>query len=233
VLICLGNPVVYQPSLALFDRYAAKHPGAFATRVERRNRVLPLDPQETIHWSEMEAIPNSGPAIGGVRAAMNIGALFGWRNVPFSVRFGNEASFPDLRESPAVIIGALNSGWMMQMSADLHFSMQESQGQLLIREAGPSVRTWRYHSTPTGSTDYALVTRQMIGPTGQFTIKVEGIGDGGTQAGSEVITDSENLRSALQSFPPDWAAKSIQLVISTDITDGKPGPPRVLATYVW
>lgn len=233
VFICLGKPILYLPSDDLFKAYDAKHPGTFPTTMERHNRVLPLDPQETIRWSQMEPIYNSGPAMGGVRAAMNISALFGSRKIPFSVRFGNEASFDELRESPAVIIGALNNRWMSQMSSDLHFAMQETGGRLVIHENGPGSRTWGNQAIPTGWRDYGLVTRQLWGPTGQFTVKIEGIGDGGTEAGSEVISDPENLRSVLQSMPKNWEKKNIQLVVSTDITEGKPGPPKLVAFYIW
>jgi hypothetical protein len=231
-LICMGNPALYQPSLKLYQNYAAKHPGTFLTPMERRTQVLPLAPQESIHWSDMEAVPNSGPAIGGVRAAINISALLGRLNVPFGVRFGKEASFADLRESPAVIVGALNNRWMMQMSSGLHFTVQEAGGDLFIHEAGTG-RTWQSHNDPAGRRDYGLVTRQLKGPTGQFTVRIEGIGDGGTQAGSEIISDPENLRNALQAVPKGWAKKNVQLVVSTDVTDGKPGPPKLVDYYVW
>lgn len=231
-LICMGNPALYQPSLKLYENYAGKHPGSFATPMERRTRVLPLAPEEVIHWGDMEPVPNSGPAMGGVRAAINISALFGRLDVPFGTRFGNEASFADLRESPAVIVGALNNRWMMQMSSDLHFTMQEAGGLLFIHEAGTG-RIWQSHNIPAGSRDYGLVTRQLKGPTGQFTVKIEGIGDSGTQAGSEIISDPENLRNALQSVPKGWARKNIQLLVSTDVTDGKPGPPKLVDYYVW
>jgi len=233
VFICVGRPIVYQPSRTLFDSYAAKHPGAFATPLERRNRALPLDPQEMIRWGDLNVIYNSGPAIGGVRAAMNISALFGRRNIPFNTRFGNEASFAELRESPAVILGALNSRWMMQISSNLHFAMKETNNQLVIQEAGPNGRTWKNQEIAAGWRDYGIVTRQLKGPTGQFTVTVEGIGDGGTQGGSEIVSNPENLRNAIQSLPGDWAKKNIQLVVATDIIEGKPGPPQLIAFYVW
>lgn len=233
VLICLVKPAVYQPSRALFDSYAAKHSGAFATPLERYTRVLPLAPQETIRWSDMVPVYNSGPAIGGVHAAMNISALFGRRNMPFEVRFGDEVSFTELRESPAVIIGALNNRWMMQMSSDLHFVMQETKRQLSIHETGPANRTWVDQNIPAGWRDYGLVTRQLKGPTGQITIRIEGISDGGTQAGSELISNPRDLRNALQNLPKGWERKNIQLVVATDIIEGKPGPPQLVAFYVW
>lgn len=233
VLICLGRPIYYQPSSELYEKYDEKHPGAFSTPMERRNRALPLDPQEPIRWGDLYVITNSGPAVGGVRAAMNISALFGHRNVPFVVRFGNDATFTELRESPAVIIGALNNPWMMQMSSDLHFAMQENGGVLSIHETGPKGRTWATEGTPTGWRDYGLVTRQLKGSTGQFTVKIEGISDGGTEAGSELLSNPQDLRAVLQSLPKGWEKKNLQLVVATDMIGGKPGPPQVVAYYVW
>ncbi len=233
VLICVGKPIFYQPSTALYKRYEEKHPGGFSTLFERRNHRLPLDSTENILWGDMEAVDNAGPATGGVRAALNISNLFGHYDIPFAVRFGDEATFTELRESPAVIVGALNSRWMMQMSASLHFAIQEVDNRLVIRETGVSGRVWKDQDTQTGWRDFGLITRMLNSSAGQFTIKIEGISDGGTQAGSEVVSNPEDLRNILQDLPSNWNKKNIQMVVATDIIDGKSGPPKVVAFYVW
>jgi len=232
VLICMAKPVLYKPHSRLFDRYIASHPGSFSSAVDRYNQALPLDPNETIHWGDLYSV-GSGPAVGGVRAGMNISALFGRKNVPFGVRFGEETTFTDLRETASVIVGAMNSRWILQMSPELHFVMTEVDGRLWIKEAGPNGRKWSDHGIPNGWRDYGLITRQLNSPTGQFLVKLEGIMDSGTQACSEVVTDPDNLRSILSAVPKGWENKNIQMVVTTDITDGKAGPPKLLAFYAW
>lgn len=235
VLICLGKPLLYQPSLSLFRRYSKDHPGDFEASIERRNRILPLAPNDTIQWGDIEPVKNSGPATGGVLAAINLSAFFGQQGKQFGVRFGDEASFADLRESPAVIVGALNNRWTMQMTSGLHFVFEEWDGILRIHENQGSGRNWTVESGSHGqwTRDYGLVTREPIAKTGQFVVKVAGISDNGTEAASEVVTRPEDLANALKTVPPGWDKKNLQIVIATDITEGKAGPPQPVAFYVW
>ena len=64
---------------------------------------------------------NSGPGIGGVIAAMNINKILTEQDIRFELRFGEEASYAELRSSPVVIIGAINTQWATQLTSELNF----------------------------------------------------------------------------------------------------------------
>jgi hypothetical protein len=81
--------------------------------------------------------------------------------------------------------------------------------------------------------DYAIVTRLLNSRTGQFVVIVAGIKSYSTQAAGEFVSSPEYLQAALQSVAPDWEKKNMQIVLQTPVTDGLPGSPQVVASYVW
>jgi hypothetical protein len=123
----------------------------------------------------------------------------------------------------------------MQMTSDLHFAFSEEGDQPIIREKGPSGRKWYSRTDANGnaSEDYAAVTRLLNSKTGQFVVVVAGIKSYGTQAAGEFVSTPQYLQNALWSAPHDWEIKNLQIILETTVTDGLPGPPQVVALYVW
>ena len=232
VIICLAKPVVYRPSVDVYQRYAKTHPGTFETEAERDNEVLPLNPNEKLTWGDMAVYPGYGVASGDAYAAVQISNLLVRMNKPSQVRIGKSYSFEDLRISPAVVLGAFNNKWTMQMTSNLHFTLQLDAG---IREQVPSGRVWTSQFNARGEyiTDYGVVSRLLDSKTGQFLVTAAGIGSPGTQAAGEVVSNSQYLEEALKAAPPDWSRKNIQFVVQTNVIDSIPGPPHVVATYYW
>jgi hypothetical protein len=85
----------------------------------------------------------------------------------------------------------------------------------------------------TGNTrDYAIVASYFDPTIEQRVLIVAGIGKAGTQAAAEFLTSNQHLENWLaESRTPQ--NKNIELVLSTEILDGQPGPPHVLASAVW
>lgn len=234
VLVCLSMPVVYRPTQALFDRYAAKHPGSFQTNVERLG-ALPFAPDEKIAWGELMRTPDYGVARGDTYAAVTLSALLGKIGKTAQVRIGEDYSFGDLKNSPAVVVGAFNNRWTLQMTSNLHFGFVAEEDKNRIVEHVANGRTWlrHYDKDRRPVDDFAIVARLLDSNTGQFTIIVAGIGTEGTQAASELITRPELLEAAARSFSPGWEKKNLEIVLQTDVTDFVPGPPHVAAMYAW
>src|SRR5215475_11730500 len=232
VIICLAKPVVYRPSVEVYERYARTHPGTFETESERDNEVLPLNPNEKLTWKDMTVYPGYGVASGDAYAAVQISNLLVRMGKPSQVRIGKSYSFEDLRTSPAVVLGAFNNRWTMQMTSSLHFALQFDAG---IQEQIPSGRVWasQFNSHGEYTVDYGVVSRLLDSKTGQFLISAAGVGSPGTQAAGEVISNPEYLQEALRTAPPDWDKKNIQLVVQTNVIDAIPGPPHVVASYYW
>ena len=235
VLICLAKPVMYRPSLNLYRSYSKSHPGTFQTEVERYDQALPLDPNEKVVWSDIQPYSDYGVAMGDVYVAVRLSALFEHINKPSQVRIGSNYSFEDLRNSPAVVVGAFNNRWTMQMTSNLRFMFIEQDGQFRIQEQGPSGLSRAWVQGPRGEIvqDFAIVTRLLDAKTGQVVIAAAGLGARGTQAAGEFISRPDYLEEAFRSAPPDWQKKNLQVVLQTTVTDSVPGPPRVVATYFW
>jgi hypothetical protein len=235
VLICLAKPVLYRPSLELYRRYSKTHPGTFQTEVERSNQVLPLEPNEKLVWGDMVPFADYGVAMGDVYVAARLSALFDHIDKPSQVRIGSNYSFQDLRNSPAVMVGAFNNPWTMQMTSNLRFVFAEKDGNFGIQEQGPEGKTRSWVRGPHGEIveDFAVVTRLLEAKTGQVVIAAAGLGANGTQAAGEFISRRDYLEEAFRTAPSDWQKKNLQVVVQTTITDSVAGPPRVVATYFW
>jgi hypothetical protein len=235
VLICLAKPVLYRPSLELYHRYSKTHPGTFQTEVQRYDRPLPLDPNEKITWGDMHLYSDYGVAMGDVYVAARLSALFDHINKPSQVRIGTNYSFEDLRNSPAVVVGAFNNRRTLQMTSNLRFAFVEQDGHFKIQEQSSSggARSWVLGPQGQIVEDFAVVTRLLDSKTGQVVIAAAGLGANGTQAAGEFISRQDYLEQAFRTAPSDWPKKNVQVVVQTTVTDSVAGPPRVVATYFW
>lgn len=235
VLICLAKPIVYRPTLELYKRYSRSHPDRFQTEVERSNQILPLGGNEKLAWSELMPYPDYGVAVGDAYAAVRVSALLGKLGKPSQVRIGTNYSFEDLRNSPAVIMGAFNNKWTMQITPGLHFAFVEVNGEYMIREQVAGGRVWHsdLRQSQQFGDDYAIVARLLDSKTGQFTIIAAGLTGSGTQSAGEFVSNPDFLERGLRGFPPDWQKKNMELVLQTSVTDSTAGPPQVLASYSW
>jgi hypothetical protein len=235
VLICLAKPVFYRPSPQLYRGYAEGHPGTFQSEVERYNQPLPLDPNQKLVWSDMILLHEYGVAVGDVYLAARLSALFEHIDKPSQVRIGAQYSFEDLRNSPAVMVGAFNNPWTLQMTSNLRFAFAEQDGNFRIQEQGLRGLVKSRVVGPHGEVleDFAVVTRLLDSKTGQVLIAVAGIGAAGTQAAGEFISRRDYLENAFRTAPEDWQKKNLQVLLQTTVTDTVPGPPRVIATYFW
>jgi hypothetical protein len=233
VLICLAKPVLYRPSTDLYRRHAGGQHTGFLTEVERSNAVPPLAPAERVRWGDL--IQYHAVAMGDACVAARLSALFGRINKPSQLRIGNDYSFADLRNSPAVLVGAFNNRWTLQMTSNLHFVFVEEDGHLQIQEQGRPGRVWLVRPGPHGEVaeDYGLVTRLLDSETGQVVVAAAGISGDGTRAAGEFISTPDCLRECLRAAPPGWQKKNLQVLLHTSTVDLVAGPPRVVATHFW
>ncbi|WP_139285234.1 hypothetical protein [Terriglobus roseus] len=231
-VISLGRTIAYAPNESLYGEFRKSHPNAYRDRLDEYLDVLSFDKDATIHWSDLRPLVNIGPAFGGVRAGMRISSLMTGMRKPFVVRFGSESSFVELRDSPAIIVGSMNTRWTNSLEGGLHFAIHDLSSDQYVEEAR-SKRTWRAGPTSQGWVDYGLITREVVAPTGQFLVKFAGVGDAGTEAAGELLTNADLLSSAVKRLPRDWEHKNVQLLVEFNVIDGKAGPPKLVDTYVW
>jgi hypothetical protein len=234
-LICLPKPVFYRPSIALFKR-SQQAPGEFDSEVDRMNGHPHLQPEDQIRWGDMVEFNDFGVSKGDVKAAFRLSSLLIRLGKDAELRVGNDYGWDDLRNAPAVIIGAFSNQWTLKITSGLHFAFVEDSGVFRIQEQGPAGRTWFDEIDPRTSRvvgDYGLVTRLVNSATGQFVVAVAGITAPGSEAAAEVATSQEDLEKALRNAGTDWSRKNVQIVVKTTVIDDVAGPAQIVAVYLW
>lgn len=159
------------------------------------------------------------------------------RHKAFRVVPASEATFAQLREGPVVLIGAFDNIWTLRVTQKLRFGFESQDGvALLVDRNSPKKTTWAtawdlpYQKL---SRDYAIVARIHDHTTGQPVIIAAGISEEGTEAAGEILYNPEYLDSLLARAPHDWADKNLEAVIETQVIEGHPGPPNILAVETW
>jgi len=231
LLICLPKPIFYRPSVDLYKR-SEQYPGEFDREVYRMNHRPHLKINDTIKWGDMFEYYDFGVGQGDVQASVRFSNFLGHMGKDSEVRIGNGYSYEDLRNSPAIVIGAFSNPWTMEMTAGLHFSFVDDKESLRIQEQGAKGRKWTTIHGVVGE-DYGLVTRLLDSNTGQFVVLVAGIEGSGSDAAADLIVDGKSLAKALKDAPRDWPQKNVQIVLSTTVKDFAAGPAKVIAVYVW
>jgi hypothetical protein len=159
------------------------------------------------------------------------------RHDAFRVVSASQTPFSQLRESPFVLIGAFDNIWTMRITQDLPFGF-ESDGQVrkLIDRKSAQPRSWTLQwEVPYTklARDYAIVARIRDNVTGQPVIILAGILGEGTEAASEVVSNPVYMDAMLRKAPKNWEQLNLEAVIETNVIEGHPGPPNVLAVETW
>ena len=172
--------------------------------------------------------------MGGVVAAINMSKLLTQQGIRFELRFGKKATYTEMRTSPALIIGGINTDWSTQLTSEANFAFDETLRSPSIHETTGAKRVWHLEGHDEHLTrDYGLITRQRSGRAGQFLVQVAGISHFGTEAASEVLVEPQELTRVLRAGAIDLRHKNVQIVVSTDVTDGRAGPPHIVAVSSW
>jgi hypothetical protein len=236
VLIYCGRPVAYFLARNVIERSVHKDgaPPAKASLWE----PLTLDPDMTLHGRDLIPVTDKFVGIGSAHSAVLLHGLFAARHKADEIRYANDVSFSDLRNSPTVLIGAFSNSWTLQLTSQLRFVFEgEAQGSSVARIWDRTTnRVWSSpYVAPDGSTseDYAIVSRLFNSTTGQPLICVAGIGTYATRSAAEFLTDSSIFDAAFAKAPPDWPRKNLQVVIHTYVYKGIPSRPEIVQVYIW
>ena len=145
----------------------------------------------------------------------------------------------DLRRNPSIFIGAFDNAWTLRLTSALrfHFVNDSSMSKLWIEDREqPEKREWlldRSQQKTEDYKDYAIVARFIPPDTDQYAVVVAGIGRGGTVAAGEFLVDEHRMQEILAHAPQDWQTKNIEIVLETQVIQGRSGPPRVRAIHIW
>ena len=220
--------VVYRPSITLYQKYSQAHPSEFQTQGDRLTHVLPLGQDATVNWRDLVPYTSAYVSRDDSYVAAQLSALFDRMNKPRQVRNGSELLFEDLRNSPAVLIGAFNNRWTLEMTARLPFVFADDGEVGRIPKQKTGGRLWRPQVDSGGrwTADFALIGRLFDSNTGQLVIIAAGIGGAGTSSAGEFLSHEDYLTDGLRNTPKYWYKKNMEVVLETNITDGLAGPPH-------
>ncbi|HEY1239801.1 MAG TPA: hypothetical protein VGF16_04550 [Bryobacteraceae bacterium] len=214
VLIALAtsSDLVYMPH---FEKWAPFQPGA----------MIPA--------TELRVLSTTYVGTGGALGAALFAEQLSSRRQGFSLKFGNDMSFADLKQSPAVLIGTTR--WTQELTRPLRFHIQLVEGTFTMVDAQQNDRNWIVprHQTPELSEGYSLVTRLLQSESGHPVLIVAGMDARNTQAAVEFLSRSSSFDLFAQSAPRGWETKNFQVVLRNSIHGNSPGSLAVMASHVW
>lgn len=233
VVIYSGANAVYMLSSSFMDRYKASH-RLDSLQAQGREFTVPISSDMKLGSDDLVPFRNDFVTIGDLTANVRVASWLSKRGKRFDLRCGEDVAFSDLRQSPAVLIGAFNNSWTMELTGDLPYIFQHS-GSMTIRNQASRAQIWSptYNSDDKVSVDYAVVTRMPHSKTGQALITIAGITQAGTHAAADFITDPEQMKKLAAVAPKDWPQQNLQFVLQTKVVNNIPTSPTIVATKAW
>jgi hypothetical protein len=145
-----------------------------------------------------------------------------------------------LREGPAVLIGALNNDWTLNRTSSLRFHLQGPEGPdrvyWIADTQHPESRVWQVRSKAPRSQvvkDFAIAARFTDEATGQVVLVAAGIAGSGTRAAGEFLTDEADLKQLAESAGAEWGRTNFEVVLGSQVVNGMQGKPKVEAKAFW
>jgi hypothetical protein len=232
VLICVGQPVAYNlKSREAQDAIQDAH------TPQRPNSTPAIGP---IHAEDLIILWDRYVALGDAECLMRLSSVLERYRKPYRVRGERSTSFADLRDTPAVLIGAFDNPWTLRTAGQLRFTFTKDTAReidMVVDRQHPEKREW----TITGAWpnwdvpyDYAIVSRILDTTTDRPVIIAAGITQYGTMAAGEFLSNPEYFSEAVGKFRDrSWHKKNLQIVLGVPVVNRIPGHPQVLSTHVW
>jgi len=178
-------------------------------------------------------------AFSDATALARVTALLVAHHQPYHIRFQVSSKLDDLRDGPAILIGAFNNSFTLRLTGQLRFGFLLNRDTMVNRiqdRNDPQNAKW---SDDMGTAyanlkkDYAIVSRVMDPTTGRVVVTASGLAKFGTEAAGEFLTSRSYMEEIAKVAPKGWDGKNIQIVIGTDVIGRSAGPPRILAIHFW
>jgi hypothetical protein len=233
-LVCAGSNRVYRLSEEARARYRKRHsPSDDGT--PNLELLIPKEELKNLTGEDFFPVQDTYLTVGDASATAQIVSLFTSRHHGYDLRFGNDLSFGDLRGAPAVLIGAFNNSWTLNMTHTLGFVFdQGDSAQMHVQDKSDPSRSW-WPKIVNGRfvEDYAIVSRIIDSRTGSVLVTVAGLDHTGTRAAGNFVTSPQMIAELVKQAPKDWSRKNVQVVLHTNVTHDIPGPPTIVAVRFW
>jgi hypothetical protein len=179
------------------------------------------------------ALPDQFVGGGDLLATSRLTAMLTRLKRPYRVRVGNEVSFADLRNGPAILVGYSYTRWR-DISAQMRYFIDGTRRPAGITDNGNPTQ-WNLdlpRDRHTGE-DYAIVSRVFHPDTHAMLVEIAGILQYGTDAAGDLVTNPDLMAEALHDAPRGWQSKNLQMILHVKVISGAPTSPKVVKTYFW
>jgi hypothetical protein len=210
--------------------------------VADQNQFSAISLRDAADPSHERLLPDklSAVILDDVDPLVHIAGLLETRGHRYHVRGEAATTLTDLRVGPSVFVGAFDNAWTLRLTQGLryHFGNNSDMTRFWIsdRQAGDAPK-WVLDRAQQEKTntyrDYGIAARFRDVSTGKTSVIVAGIARGATIAAGEFLTETANLDALAARAPKGWEGKNIEVVISTEIIDGRSGPPKIEAVHFW
>ncbi len=180
--------------------------------------------------------PSHHVSVATATALANLAGVLRQNGAAYEIKEDTETSLTDMHSRTLILIGATNNAWTMRLLAPLRFSFTPGPVATIVDRSNPHSSDWSIDfSKPYGSisTDYAIVARYYDSTTEGPVMVIAGIGPYGTEAASAFVSSPQDLQQIFKQAPSGWEKKNLEMVIKSEVIDGKAGPPTLVSSTVW
>jgi hypothetical protein len=200
----------------------------------------PFSPSQPLAAGQQDS-NRAGIAWADVVTLTRLALLVQGKKHALELRREDRASFAELQQSATILIGAFNDAWTMRLSDAGRYGFEhEGTKYWVVDRQNQGARKWGIDLDDRNSQgkldlheDFAIISRVLNHRTGKMLLTVGGLYGFGTQAAGQFLTDPKYLTKFASSLKSGWESKNLQLVIRTEVIDGTPGPPELIASWVW
>jgi hypothetical protein len=155
----------------------------------------------------------------------------------YRTRLQISAKVDDLKDGPAVLIGAFNNSWTLRLTGQLRFGFArnpETHISWIEDRQNPTAMKWSHQMTAPYANvqeDYAIVSRVVDPTTGRVVVTASGLAKFGTEAAGEFLTNPVYMEQISRQSPKGWERRNMQIVIQAHVIGRSSGPPQILAAH--
>jgi hypothetical protein len=189
--------------------------------------------------SMMDLMRSERVAFSDSTALAKLIALLVTHKKSYRIRLQPSSPLDELKDGPAVLVGAFNNSFTLRLTGPLRFSFamdRSTHDEWIQDRQNPGSRQWSHNTDgPYGTLvqDYAIVCRVVDPTTGKIVVTASGLAKFGTEAAGEFLTNPAYIEEIARTAPRDWDRKNMEIVITTNLVGRGTGPPRIVATYFW
>ena len=200
------------------------------------DNMMPEPPQTS--FDDHLANPNHHFSVQSAIALAHAAGILEQYGKSYEIKEAPETNLTDVRSRSLVLVGARNNDWTMQVinSLRIRFKFDEGPIERIQDVQNPGQMSWmidRFKPYSSVTADYAIVARLRDATTEGPVLVIAGLGPYGTEAAGEFASSPKYLEKVRKQLPLGWETKNLEVVLKTDVIDGKAGPPVLLAATAW